>query len=43
MIEARRDGKLTRQIGPIFIFRLMQYWGTYRGYHFSGNINAQLH
>jgi len=43
MIHARREGKLTRQLGPAALFRLMQYWGTYRGYHFAGNVDANLH
>ena len=43
MIQAHRERKLTRQTGAILKFRFMQYWGTYRGYHYAGSINAQLH
>ena len=41
--QARREGVFTQQIVPIIQFRLMQYWGTYRGYRFGGKIDAQLH
>ncbi len=30
--QAWRDGVLHRKFGEIFLFRLMQFWGTYRGY-----------
>ena len=42
-LQARREGVLRQQFASIFWFRLMQYWGTYRGYNFSGKINAGLH
>ncbi len=41
--QARHEHVLFKQFLPILRFRLMQAWGTYQGYHFSGNINAQLH
>ena len=41
--QARREKVFVKQFGSIFQFRLMQYWGTYRGYHFAGKIDAQLH
>ena len=41
--QARRERIFTQQMGSIIMFRLMQYWGTYRGYHFAGKVNAQLH
>ena len=41
--QARREHLLIQQIVPIIQFRMMQYWGTYRGYRFSGKIDAQLH
>ncbi len=43
MIQARREGVLFQQILPVMRFRLRQYWGTYRGFHYAGKINAQLH
>ena len=43
MIQARREGILSRQITSIIKFRLMQYWGTYRGYHYAGKVDARLH
>ena len=41
--QARHEGVLFKQFLPILRFRLVQYWGTYQGYHYSGKINAQLH
>lgn len=41
--QARRDKILRKQVWSIIRFRLMQYWGTYRGYHFGGKIDQQLH
>jgi glycosyltransferase involved in cell wall biosynthesis len=43
LIQARRDMVFLKNVGQIFIFRLMQYWGTYRGYHYAGSIDNQLH
>jgi rhamnosyltransferase len=43
LIQARRNQVLIKNMGSILKFRLMQYWGTYRGYHFAGKIDAQLH
>ena len=43
MIHARRDGVLKSVWWSILWFRLCQYYGTYRGYAYSGNIDAQLH
>jgi len=43
MTQARREGVLGKHFASILWFRLMQYWGTYRGYHFAGRINADLH
>ena len=40
---ARRERVLLKQILLILIFRLLQYWGTYQGYHYSGKITPQLH
>ncbi len=43
MLQARREGVLDQQWWGILWFRLYQYWGTYRGYRYSGKINAQMH
>jgi len=40
---ARQKSVLLKQTLPILTFRLLQYWGTYRGYHYSGKITPQLH
>ena len=40
---ARRERVLFKQAILILRFRLMQFWGTYRGYHYAGKIDAQLH
>lgn len=41
--QARRERIFLKQLLPILTFRWMQYWGTYRGFHFAGQVNAQLH
>ncbi len=41
--QARREGVLAKVWWSILWFRLMQYWGTYQGYRYSGRIDAQLH
>lgn len=43
MMQARREKVLGQEFAEILWFRLMQYWGTYRGYHYSGRVDAQLH
>jgi rhamnosyltransferase len=43
MLQARREGVLVDETGSILWFRLMQYWGTYRGYAYSGKVDASLH
>lgn len=43
LFRARREGVLSKNWWAIIGFRLVQYWGTYRGYHYSGKIDAQLH
>jgi len=43
LIQARREAVLKRVWRSILWFRLFQYWGTYRGYNYSGVIDAQLH
>lgn len=43
LLQARREGVLRQQGWRIVWFRWMQYWGTFRGYQFSGRVDAQLH
>lgn len=41
--HARHEGVLRDHWFNIIRFRLMQYWGTYQGYHYGGQITPQLH
>ncbi|HSG26386.1 MAG TPA: glycosyltransferase family 2 protein [Anaerolineales bacterium] len=41
--QARREKVLAETVASIFWFRVMQYWGTYRGYRYSGKVDASLH
>ncbi len=41
--QARHERVLREQFIPIIKFRFMQYFGTYRGYHYAGKIDQQLH
>jgi len=43
LLQARRDGVMWQQAWSILWFRWMQYWGTFRGYNFSGQVDAELH
>ena len=43
MRQARREKVFRKELISILWFRTMQYWGTYRGYNFSGRVDAQLH
>ncbi len=43
LVQARREGVLARQFGSILWFRVMQYWGTYRGYRYAGKVDFGLH
>jgi len=43
LLQARRDGGLWQHAGSVLWFRWMQYWGTFRGYNFSGQVDAELH
>lgn len=40
--QARRERLLVKHAWSILWFRFMQYWGTYRGYAFSGRLDAKL-
>ncbi|MDZ4679289.1 MAG: glycosyltransferase family 2 protein [Saprospiraceae bacterium] len=40
--HAWSDGILARNLKDIFLFRLMQFWGTYRGYKQSYKISDEL-
>lgn len=39
--QAIQDRAFTKHFGEIFMFRLMQYWGTYRGNHQHRRLSAQ--
>jgi len=41
-LYAVKDVVLWSNIRSILIFRLMQFWGTYRGYRQHGNVSKQL-
>ncbi|MDY6845690.1 MAG: glycosyltransferase family 2 protein, partial [Chloroflexota bacterium] len=43
MMHARRNKTLNKNMKSIILFRLMQYLGTMKGYHYSGKVDAQLH
>ncbi|MEW6715886.1 MAG: glycosyltransferase family 2 protein [Chloroflexota bacterium] len=43
LLQARREKVLKKVCASVVWFRFMQYWGTYRGYCYSGKIDAQLH
>ena len=39
---ARRDGVLRRNLASVCLFRLMPFWGTYRGYHQRSPVTERL-
>jgi glycosyltransferase involved in cell wall biosynthesis len=39
MLQARREGVLGKHWASILWFRTLQYWGTYRGYRYSGDVD----
>ncbi len=43
LAQARREGVLRKRFASILWFRIMQYWGTFMGYRYSGKVDAQLH
>ena len=43
LLQARREGVFLKQFFPVVRFRFLQQWGTFRGYHYAGKVNAQLH
>ncbi len=43
LLEAKREKLLAKNWWSILWFRFLQYWGTYRGYNYSGRIDSQLH
>lgn len=43
LVQAGREGVMLRYLWSVIVFRLMQYWGTYRGFQFGGKIDAKLH
>ncbi|MBN2044469.1 MAG: glycosyltransferase family 2 protein [Anaerolineales bacterium] len=42
LLQARRDGVLGNHWASIFWFRILQYWGTYRGYRHSGDVDFTM-
>ena len=40
--HAARQGSLSANLGSIFWYRWMQFWGTYQGYRHSGPLTWQL-
>lgn len=40
--EAWSDGILRREVGEILTFRLMQFWGTYKGFRQQGDVTSAL-
>jgi len=42
LAAARREGLLLRELRGIFLFRICQYYGTYRGYHEAGKLTPRL-
>jgi cellulose synthase/poly-beta-1,6-N-acetylglucosamine synthase-like glycosyltransferase len=41
--QARHDRILIKHFFKIIIFRMMQYWGTFQGFHYAGKIDQSLH
>ncbi len=41
-VAARRARRLLRELPGIVVFRLMQYWGTYRGLHYRSTVTREL-
>ncbi len=35
--------RISEAVLSVVRFRFLQHWGTYRGYHYAGKVNAQLH
>lgn len=42
LAQAAREGVLWREAWGILLFRLMQFWGTYRGFSFRGEMTEAL-
>lgn len=43
LLHARREKVFRLHWMSILWFRFLQYWGTFQGYRYSGNIDSQLH
>lgn len=41
--SSRKENVFWKEIIGIISFRLVQYWGTYRGYNYSGVVDNELH
>ena len=39
---AIQEKRMLRELGGIVMFRLMQYWGTYRGNHQVRQLSAEM-
>ncbi len=42
LAQARREGDLAAQLGPVLAFRSMQFWGAYRGFRHRGPVDSRL-
>ena len=42
LLQARREGVLRKHFRSILWFRVLQYWGTYRGYKYAGKVDFGL-
>jgi rhamnosyltransferase len=40
--QARRQGKLRKTLAEILMFRFGQFWGTYRGFSYAGELTSDL-
>jgi rhamnosyltransferase len=43
LIQARQEKVFFKYLPEVVWFRVMQYWGTYQGYRYSGKVDHQLH
>jgi glycosyltransferase involved in cell wall biosynthesis len=43
LTAAVQKGQFFRHLPGVLAFRLCQYWGTFRGYRYSGKIGSHLH
>jgi glycosyltransferase involved in cell wall biosynthesis len=43
LTAAAKEGGLARHLAGVISFRFCQYWGTFRGYRYSGRVDSHLH